>query len=461
MEPKPCHKVDQDVVRMMDEETLSKYIPHFGDRVFAKNWTDSASAEAGSNADKKKKRTEHIRAKMKLPSSGQATTSSSNHTCSELGLGNKNAARKTRKIELGWMNYQDGYFRQVRRPTGGGTREIIARKDDTVNKILGDGKKIFFPKGKSSKRRVKDSDFTLCVMGSEEPVDGTLTVGPLYDTTHHKILSSSSFMHAGVPSTFISNSAPASQTSKPSMAQTFNLSPDNEVIFLDDDGNITLDVLCDTLIYQPPHASEQQASDNIIEVQVDSNPASSTRDCRIIQQVIEIENPEPMTEVQSSNLVPTNGECDTSVDSQAAPLEVINQEASSNHTSTTSSSVNLYENPENIVEKQTIFICTVHCLSDMIEAFSDENILDANIGFRHVLENGELENGVGSGLVMDCLTDFWSNFYASRTSRTTYKIPTLHHAFQEREWKAVVRILVFGWQRFEYLPVQLAPPISS
>ena len=34
----------------------------------------------------------------------------------------------------------------------------------------------------------------------------------------------------------------------------------------------------------------------------------------------------------------------------------------------------------------------------------------------------------------------------------------MHHAFQEREWKAVARILAFGWQRFEYIPVQLAPP---
>jgi len=97
----------------------------------------------------------------------------------------------------------------------------------------------------------------------------------------------------------------------------------------------------------------------------------------------------------------------------------------------------------------------------MIEAFSDDKILDANIGFRRGLENCEMENGVGSGLVMDCLTDFWSNLYASRTSGTTYKIPTLHHAFQEREWKAVARTLAFGWQRFEYIPVQLAPPFLN
>lgn len=63
--------------------------------------------------------------------------SSSNHTCLGLGLGNKNAAQNTRKLELGWMNYQDGYFRQVRRPTGGGTRKFIARKDDTEQNSRG------------------------------------------------------------------------------------------------------------------------------------------------------------------------------------------------------------------------------------------------------------------------------------------------------------------------------------
>lgn len=125
-----------------------------------------------------------------------------------------------------------------------------------------------------------------------------------------------------------------------SVAQPFSLSPDDEVIvlgdeeviFLGDDENLSLDVLCDTLIYQPLHASEQQPSDNVIEVQVDSNLASSTRDCRIIQHVTEIENPKPLTEEQISNLVPTNGDSDTSFDSQSTPLEVINQEASSNYT---------------------------------------------------------------------------------------------------------------------------------
>lgn len=55
------------------------------------------------------------------------------------------------------------------------------------------------------------------------------------------------------------------------------------------------------------------------------------------------------------------------------------------------------------------------------------------------------------------LTDFWGKFYLSRTSGTTFKVPTLHHAYKEREWEAVARIVAFGW-KYKYLPVQLAPP---
>lgn len=104
--------------------------------------------------------------------------------------------------------------------------------------------------------------------------------------------------------------------------------------------------------------------------QVDSNPASNATDCRIIMQVTEVENPEPVTEEPSSSLVPTN----TSFESQSTGLGVRNEETSSNHSSTTSSPTDFYNNPENIVGKQTITIRTVHCVSDMIEAFSHDNI---------------------------------------------------------------------------------------
>lgn len=117
--------------------------------------------------------------------------------------------------------------------------------------------------------------------------------------------------------------------------------------------------------------------------------------------------------------------------------------------------------PENIVEKQIIVIRQVHCGMDMVEAFTDKNILGSNISFRRVLDHGELEAGVGSGIIRDCLSDFWTTFYATKTCGTTYKIPSLHHTYQEREWAAVAHNLALGWQRFQYFPVQLAPPFLT
>lgn len=130
---------------------LSKYILHYGDCVFAIKWTGSFSTEAQINQDKKKKCIECIQAEMKHPSSGQAKTSSSYHIRPGLGLGNKNAARKTRKIELGWMNFI----------------QLVGAQE-------------------SLKKEKEDFDFTLCVMGAEEPLDGTFTVGALCNTTHYK-----------------------------------------------------------------------------------------------------------------------------------------------------------------------------------------------------------------------------------------------------------------------------------
>lgn len=71
------------------------------------------------------------------------------------------------------MNYHNGVMKQVRRPTGGGTRELIVRKGDTIKKILEDGK-MFFPNGKSPKGHMDESEFTLCVMGSDEPLEDTI-----------------------------------------------------------------------------------------------------------------------------------------------------------------------------------------------------------------------------------------------------------------------------------------------
>lgn len=175
-------QVDQDIMNAIDDDTLSRYIPHLGDRVFARNWTSGER-----NEERKRILVDRLRSKMRLSStSGPAPTATQSRN--RIGVGNKNAERGTRKIEVGWMNYHNGVMKQVRRPTGGGTREIIVRKSDTMKKILEDAKKMFFPNGKSTKGHMDEFEFTLCVMGSDEPLEETLSVTSVYDTTRHKIL---------------------------------------------------------------------------------------------------------------------------------------------------------------------------------------------------------------------------------------------------------------------------------
>ncbi|XP_030593917.1 uncharacterized protein LOC115786048 isoform X2 [Archocentrus centrarchus] len=461
-------KVDQDVVRLLDEEELSVYIPQYGDRVFAKNWRNSSSAEAEDTEQRKRKLINRLREKMKLSST--ASSAGTRNSQSRPRLGNKNAERQTRKIELGWLNYQDSVYKQVRRPTGGGTREMIVRKDDLVSSLLEKGKKLFFPNGNSKKGKLEDFEFMLSLMGSEEPLEGNVTIGRLYEQTNHKVLriyfctkakdcsdsepgnitdeplwphtsshaeasSSSSLVCASSPMTEpCSNSENASNPQTPVLPQSLQLligdddeddddDDDDEIVFLMSDTNLPSDDLADRLVYSPQQVSNDQSS-TVVTTEGSDSPQPT-----VTAVMAENEDIDPMIDFEQVS------------STQAARV--------------------FFENPENIAEKQTIVIRQVHCVMDMVEAFANENILDANISFRRVLENGEVEAGVGSGIIRDILTNFWNLFYATKTCGTTYKIPALHHSFQEREWAAVARVLAFGWHKFQYLPVQLAPPFLT
>lgn len=79
-------------------------------------------------------------------------------------------------------------YKQVRRPTGGGTREIVVSKYDTVFIIFEKGKTLFFPNGTSTKGRLEDFECMLSVIGSEERLEGSVRAGSLLEQTNYKIL---------------------------------------------------------------------------------------------------------------------------------------------------------------------------------------------------------------------------------------------------------------------------------
>lgn len=72
-------------------------------------------------------------------------------------VGNQNASKMERKIELGWFDYD---FKSMVKTLikGGGTRGVSALKTWKPKDILEHGKKIFFPKGVSKRGKLSASN---------------------------------------------------------------------------------------------------------------------------------------------------------------------------------------------------------------------------------------------------------------------------------------------------------------
>jgi len=48
-----------------------------------------------------------------------------------------------------------------------------------------------------------------------------------------------------------------------------------------------------------------------------------------------------------------------------------------------------------------------HCLTDLIREFANDTILQNSISIVRLLKNGMKETGEGTGVILDCLVEFW------------------------------------------------------
>jgi hypothetical protein len=81
----------------------------------------------------------------------------------------------------------------------------------------------------------------------------------------------------------------------------------------------------------------------------------------------------------------------------------------------------------------------------MITAFSDLTILKVTIFFKVVDARGVIEEGEGRGVASEVLTKLWHLFYQSLSVGASAKVPTIRRDYQRQEWKAVARILLYGY----------------
>ena len=116
---------------------------------------------------------------------------------------------------------------------------------------------------------------------------------------------------------------------------------------------------------------------------------------------------------------------------------------------------------ERIFDIVPILVHRSTLLKDLITAFSDPKILISSLSVKVVDNNGNEEEGEGRGVLRDVLTEFWFLFLQSLAIGASSKVPVIRHDYQQPEWKAIGRILLYGYCREGIFPLALSPAFIS
>ena len=97
-----------------------------------------------------------------------------------------------------------------------------------------------------------------------------------------------------------------------------------------------------------------------------------------------------------------------------------------------------------------------HLLKDLIKEFKDDDVFNYNLNIVFINERGQEEKGRGSGVLREAISLFWNHFFTSLSTGANEKVPSVRHDYQCQEWEAIGRILVYGYHRVKYFPVQVS-----
>ena len=115
--------------------------------------------------------------------------------------------------------------------------------------------------------------------------------------------------------------------------------------------------------------------------------------------------------------------------------------------------------PSRVTEERGVMSLTVHrslICSDMIEHFKDTRVMNSSLLFTIINERGDEEEGVGVGVEREVYSLFWKQFANSMTIGERERVPFIRHDHFIKEWEAVGRILVKGYQSVSYFPLFLS-----
>jgi hypothetical protein len=191
-----CFQIDSTVISLMSDEQLSSYVTAFGDRVTVRKFVDQtlkgACGSRGGGGGALSPLMERLRGKIaertkKRKQCFAFSAANEDDSRGQKLVGNDNAKKAVRRIELGWMHYEGSAFKQIRSQNGGGVRHLKdICKTTTPEEVLATGVNLFFPNGVSKKGKVEDFDFD--VRDVNDTVLQRCSIGELYENKKVKML---------------------------------------------------------------------------------------------------------------------------------------------------------------------------------------------------------------------------------------------------------------------------------
>jgi len=174
----------------MRDDQLVEYLPTVGDRVTVRAFIDKTNANslnvASSALSPLMARLRNKIAERNKKKCSYSAQTDENERCKKL-LGNANARRDVRRVELGWQHNDGHTFKQVRAQNGGGVRHLKEIcKSTCTEELLATGLPLFFPNGENKKGKLEDFEFDV------RDANGTIlegcSIGELYESRKVKIL---------------------------------------------------------------------------------------------------------------------------------------------------------------------------------------------------------------------------------------------------------------------------------
>lgn len=182
MHPSCALQIDGSVVLVMTDEQLRSYLPAYGDRVATIAWLNSRGGngiECRPQSPILSRLREKIEKRKAMRAASCVGTSTAGRTCAK-------AISSERAIDLGWLHFSNGKYRQVKTANGGGTRHLRVPSDSTCTDVLSLAKDLFFPDGRCAKGVIDEFDCQLLDFKKRPMTAGT--VHELYVKTKLKLI---------------------------------------------------------------------------------------------------------------------------------------------------------------------------------------------------------------------------------------------------------------------------------